>query len=251
MALKKIRKLLSVLFNRQYLTVALLHRVFPSIEHNFLWSNNYRTIVDIGANNGQFTLASRKHNKESNIYAFEPLSKPAETFSSIFRDDPKVKLFRVAVGPEARRSVMNVSRSNDSSSILPISDLQNELFPNTYKDSSEEIVEETLESLLGNNEIIAPALLKIDVQGYELEVVKGSRACLDSFIHVYCECSYVPLYESQPLASEIVEYMMEAGFYLHGVYNTCYTKHGVAIQSDFLFMRNIRDPSPGSDSVSS
>jgi hypothetical protein len=111
------------------------------------------------------------------------------------------------------------------------------LFPNTYKDRSELVFEDTLESALGPHEIFEPSLLKIDVQGYELEVLKGSLLSLSKFTYVYCECSYLPLYEGQPLASDIVKFMMEQGFELDGVYNTCHTKQGDAIQSDFLFKR--------------
>jgi FkbM family methyltransferase len=234
----RLKKLLSVFSDKSYFRAALKYRVFPSLEHEFLWSRGFQTVVDVGANKGQFSLASRKNLSSASVYAFEPLAKPAAIFSSLFNNDQKVTLFNIAIGPKKRESVMNVSHSDDSSSILEISDLQNDLFPNTYKNGSEVICENTLESALAPYEIFEPSLLKIDVQGYELEVLKGSLLSLSKFTHVYCECSYLSLYEGQALASDIVKFMMEQGFRLDGVYNTCYTKQGGAIQSDFLFKRD-------------
>jgi FkbM family methyltransferase len=233
----RLKKLLFIFLNKLYLRAAFLYRVFPSLEHHFLWIRQFRTVVDIGANKGQFSLAARKNLKDAEIYAFEPQAKAAEIFSSIFKHDQKVHFFEIAIGPEKRESVMNISHSDDSSSLLKISDLQNSLFPDTYKSGSEVICEDTLESVLGRNNIIEPSLLKIDVQGYEMEVLKGSLFCLDKFTHIYCECSYLSLYEGQPLASDIVKFMVEHNFDLDGIYNTCHTSQGEAIQSDFLFKR--------------
>lgn len=238
MRLIRLKKLLATFTHKAYLKGAFLYRVFPSIEHDFLWSIAFRTIVDIGANKGQFSLAARKNLKNAEIFAFEPLAKPAEKISRLFKYDDSVTIFKIAIGPERRQTLMNVSHSDDSSSLLEISELQNNLFPDTYKDSTEMINEDTLESALDHYEICEPSLLKIDVQGYEMEALKGSLIYLKKFTHVYCECSYLSLYGDQPLASEIVEFMFEQGFNLDGIYNTCYTKDGIAIQSDFLFKRD-------------
>ena len=233
----RLKKLFSMLLNKRYFRAGFVYRVFPSIEHEFLWSLDFKTVVDVGANKGQFSLASREHLKDATVYAFEPQAKPAAIFESVFKGDDKVILFKMAVGREARESIMNISHSDDSSSILNISDLQNEIFPNTYKNGSEVIVENTMESALDPECIVGLSLLKIDVQGYELEVLMGSLSCMSKFSYVYCECSYLSLYEGQALASDVIQFMMEHGFHVDGVYNTCYTKGGDAIQSDFLFKR--------------
>jgi hypothetical protein len=55
-------------------------------------------------------------------------------------------------------------------------------------------------------------LLKIDVQGSELQVLQGRRPALDLIDEVYCECSFVELYEGQALADEVICHLRDRGF---------------------------------------
>jgi len=94
-----------------------------------------------------------------------------------------------------------------------------------------------LASVLRRDQIVAPALLKIDVQGFELEVLKGSRELLNLFETVYVEASYLELYEGQALAGDVIEFMRECGFEIQGVYNQYEHEIRGALQADFLFVR--------------
>ena len=82
-----------------------------------------------------------------------------------------------------------------------------------------------------------PALLKIDVQGYELAVLAGCDSLLAAFAFVYVECSFVELYDGQALATDVVDFLSARGFALAGVYNLTYNRVGAAVQGDFLFSR--------------
>jgi len=94
-----------------------------------------------------------------------------------------------------------------------------------------------LDNFISAADLVAPALLKIDVQGFELEALQGCASLLGSFQYVYVECSFVELYEGQALAHDVIGYLGEHGFRLSGIYNTHYDKSGLAIQGDFLFER--------------
>jgi len=84
-------------------------------------------------------------------------------------------------------------------------------------------------------------LLKIDVQGFELEVLKSAETLLPLFDWVYVECSYVPLYEGQALANEIISYLEACGFRLSGQYNPSYARVGGGLlQADLLFENSQR-----------
>jgi len=84
---------------------------------------------------------------------------------------------------------------------------------------------------------LSPALLKLDVQGFELEALKGCEDLLHCFAWVYAECSFVELYEGQALADGVIAWLRERGCVLSGVYNMTYDKQGRAVQADFLFCR--------------
>ena len=75
------------------------------------------------------------------------------------------------------------------------------------------------------------------MQGYELEALRGCGSLLAHFTWVYCECSFLPLYEGQALADEVIAWLRERGLRLVGVYNLAYDRGGQAVQADFLFQR--------------
>jgi len=199
---------------------------------------NCQTVIDIGANRGQFALAARHCFPQARIISFEPLPGPAARFERIFAADDLVALHRVAVGPNRQRTTIHISRSDDSSSLLPITTLQNALFPGTAEKDVAEVIVGPLDEFIGPAEILHSALLKLDVQGYELEALKGCATLIQHFTYVYAECSFVELYAGQALADDVVAWLRERAFRLRGVHNMQYDNSGRAIQGDFLFARD-------------
>jgi FkbM family methyltransferase len=196
-----------------------------------------RTIIDIGANRGQFALAARTFIPRAELHAFEPLSEPANIFSRIFQGDSGVCLHCVAIGPRPHVGIMHVSARDDSSSLLEIAELQVRTFPGTNEVGTQEVPVTTLECALGNRIILEPALLKLDVQGYELQVLTGCSSLMQSFSCVYVECSFIELYREQALAPEIISFLLAQGFELFGTYNLVHDEARRPVQGDFLFVR--------------
>jgi len=235
----RLKKLAYILLNLNLLKTFLKFRVLATFQHSQVLKNKYRTIVDIGANRGQFSLAASQ-NPDALIYAFEPLSKPAEIFKKVFKNNNNVKFFNVAIGNTEKETSINVSAKDDSSSLLEISQLQNELFPGTFKDSVEEVFLAPLEKFINEDDLISPALLKLDVQGYELEALKGCQKLLKGFDHIYCECSFISLYKGQKLSSEIISFLNDHDFELAGFFNLKKTPDGDCIQADLLFASRLK-----------
>ena len=232
-------KLNSILRNQYFLGSLLLHGVAASTEHRKLLSclthQEFQTVVDIGANRGQFALAARQYFPAAKIVSFEPLKEPASIFRRVFNSDPKVVLHEIAIGPAEGEMTIHVSRQDDSSSLLPITSLQNQLFPGTGEKEVRTIKVNPLDAVLNSKDIEMPALLKLDVQGYERQALEGCKSLLRMFSCVYVECSFVELYSGQSLAHEIITYLDHFGFALSGVYNLSYDRSGKAIQGDFFF----------------
>lgn len=74
------------------------HGVAASVEHYHLRSRGYNTIIDVGANRGQFSLFARHYYSHAMIYAFEPLDNPFSKLSALFASDPRVRVVKSAVG---------------------------------------------------------------------------------------------------------------------------------------------------------
>lgn len=87
-------------------------------------------------------------------------------------------------------------------------------------------------------ELVSPVLLKLDVQGAELDVLRGAAKLLSKIDAIYCEVSFVELYAQQPTASEIISFLRDHNFLLRGVFNMSTTKQFGATQADLLFSRS-------------
>ncbi|MGC2456939.1 MAG: FkbM family methyltransferase [Gallionellaceae bacterium] len=196
-----------------------------------------RLLVDIGANRGQFALVARHCFPNAKIISFEPLQKPAAIFRRVFSGDGNVQLHQVAIGAAAETRAMHISQRDDSSSLLPISSVQTTMFPGTAEVAQVDVRVAPLDEFLKAEQMLAPALLKLDVQGFEYEALAGCESLLKHFDWIYCECSFVELYAGQKLAWEIINWLSDRGFHLAGVFNTAYDSCGQAVQADFLCKR--------------
>ncbi len=237
--LAKARKLAGILTVPAWREVLRRHRVAAGVEHARVLRNlgPLRTVVDIGANRGQFALAARHVFPQARIVSFEPLAGPAALWRKVFAGDARATLIEAAVGPDPGEAQIHLSARDDSSSLLPITARQNALFPGTAEAGTETIRVVRLADALPAADIEAPALLKLDVQGFELQALAGCEAVLDRFDWVYVECSFVELYAGQAFADEVIAWLRERGFVLRGVYNVTDDRHGLAVQADFLFGR--------------
>lgn len=233
--LKQARKLGQCLRRRPFRR-GLRYGVAAGVEHlALLRPLELASVVDIGANVGQFSLAVLALHPRARIHAFEPLSAPAATFEQLFAREAQVTLRRSAIGPTEDTATMHVSRRNDSSSLLPITALQTATFPGTDETRTESVQVAPLDSFIAPEEIERPALLKLDVQGFELEALRGCASLLPRFAYVYVEASFIQLYAGQALAHEVIAFLAEFGFTITGVYNSTYDLQGRSIQADFLF----------------
>jgi FkbM family methyltransferase len=231
----KLRKLAAICRCAAYRR-ALCMGVAAAAEHESLLGRlAFRTVVDVGANHGQFALVSRRCFPGARIVSFEPLPGPAARFRRVFAGDPSVTLQQVAIAPDPGEATMHISGRDDASSLLPITATQEVLFPGTAEVGTATVQVGPLHEFMTVEEIEPPALLKLDVQGFELEALRGCEKLLREFSFVYTECSFVELYAGQALADEVIAWLRERGFCMAGIDNLTYDRAGRAIQADCLF----------------
>jgi FkbM family methyltransferase len=234
----RLGKALQVVRSSEFLRALLRHGVLAGTDHRNVLLNDFATVVDVGANRGQFSLAVRRWCPNARIIAFEPLPGPASKFRTLFRGDKSVSLHETAIGRESGQQAMHVSGRDDSSSLLPISHVQVQKFPGTEEVSTIVVRVSPLDAFVTAAEILSPAMLKLDVQGFELEALRGCDALLRRFTQIYCECSFIELYRGQALAADVVEWLAAKGFRLTGVFNLAYDEQGQTLQGDLLFNQN-------------
>ena len=188
------------------------------IVNNLRKKADFKTIIDVGANGGQFAKTSSFFFKNANIYSFEPLPDQYKELNSTMRLSDRISLYNLALGNESGKIQFNKNSYGHISSVLEIN--PENLNPN-YKRSEFKKIEvkiEKLDNVIMQNLCIYPVLLKLDVQGYELEVLKGSTRLLDKSIdYIVVEANLEALYTGQPSFTELNRFLNENGFELDGM----------------------------------
>lgn len=208
----------------------------PTVEHiGALRSLKPCTVIDVGANKGQFSLVAHYLFPDAKVHAFEPLESERRIYQSVISGP--VQIHSVALGAEKGTADFFVASRADSSSLLAPGKGQEAAY-GVGLSSTTTVSVDRLENIIGVTELVAPVLLKLDVQGAELQALHGAEGILPHVDAVYCEVSFVELYERQPKASAIVSFLDRHGFTLSGVFNLSVTTRFGPTQADFLFCRN-------------
>lgn len=236
----RVTKALRALSTQRSRGPLLRERVVPSYEliDVLQHAGEVATVIDVGANRGQFSLLARELWPHSTIHAFEPLANPAAVFARIHGADRNVHLHQVALSERGGESEMHVAGRDDSSSLLPIGIHQTTAYPESAEVGRERVRTAKVEEILDMNGLRTPLLLKLDVQGYEdrlLAAMSGSLVARAEFI--LCELSFVELYAGQALAGRTVRRLTKEGFDVAAVGSTAVHPGLGAIQCDFLFKR--------------
>jgi FkbM family methyltransferase len=172
---------------------------------------NPKTILDIGANIGVFAKTAEKVFPEAKKYCFEPNS----DITGEIRNIPHTKLYNCALGSVNEKIRINLSSHHPSSSFLKrnlISDKHTEM----RQIASREVDVRRLDDILDESEIIKPLLIKIDVEGYELEVIRGGNKIISLAELVIVETSYESILVGQPIFKDLHEAMLKIGFNYYG-----------------------------------
>lgn len=214
--------------------------VAPTIEHfATLERVAPRTVVDAGANRGQFSLAVREVSSDTKIVAFEPLPEIADRLNRSFVEDPNFTCYPVGLGAEAEQKSMIVAKASDSSSFFEPTNRQVAMYPKAAPVRRQDVRVERLDLIVQSCDLERPSLLKIDVQGAEMDVLSGAAGVLSSFDAVLVELSFVELYAGQPLAGSVICWLAERGFDLVDISQISRDSGGAAVQADILFLRKV------------
>ena len=197
--------------------------------------------LDVGANEGQFAHDFRAVYK-GDLISFEPVSAPFNRLSEIASHDPRWKVYQLALGSQNSTQTMNVFRSTDFSSFLKTNAYCAKRGGETVMGTGQEVVsvrrlDDVLEELVPdcNRRRI---FLKVDTQGYDLEVFKGLGNKLERVVAIQSEVSVIPIYDEMPHWTDCISFYENAGFGVVGLFPV--TWDGVrVIEFDCLMVRDL------------
>lgn len=231
-------KLARIVSHRGYRR-ALRQGVAAAVEHEQLHIPiEPRTVLDVGANRGQFALVAAHRWPDARLICFEPLPAAVARLTEVLATTPaSAEVRNVALTDTPGEAKLHVSRADDSSSLLPIGFRQPATFPGTDEVGVITVRAARLDDEVDIGQLARPVLLKIDVQGGELHVLRGATAALDHVDAVLVECSFVEFYEGQPLAHELVGFLAGYGLVLTGAGVPTTDRTGRVVQIDLVFGR--------------
>lgn len=178
-----------------------------------LSGNPPAVIYDIGANVGTWTLLAKAVFPSSEIHAFEPLPGHVKQFNQSTERIDRVVLHEIGLGSNTGSAVMNVTDFSDASSFLPLSDSGRRHW-DLGNVSETSVPIHRLDDWIRAHGLPNPNLIKLDVQGFELEVLKGATNALARSSAVLTEVSFFEIYEGQCLFHEVTRFLSDSGFHL-------------------------------------
>ena len=172
------------------------------------YNMNINGVVHIGAHYGE-EIQEYVDNGIQKITVFEPLSLNFDILSKRLQNvNADIQGYQVALGSEKGSATMYLSSNEaQSSSILkPKEHLEHH--PYVTFDGTEEVEVD----ILDDYDVSNANFMNIDVQGYELEVLKGGKKTLEHIDYVYCEVNRGEMYENNAMIDEVDEYLGSYGF---------------------------------------
>lgn len=135
-----------------------------------------RCIFDVGANVGQFAESFAGHCPTADIWSFEPVPESYEQLAKLAVRHPKIRPFKLALGDKEEQQSMNLYPISTMNSLAA-----NPMFESihSFPTSSIEVSVTRLDEFCRSKEIAKIDLLKIDTEGFDLQVLHGARATLE------------------------------------------------------------------------
>ncbi len=198
-----------------------------------------RTVLDVGANTGQFAVAAAKLFPGARVYSFEPLPACVTQLRRHASKLPNLTIYPFALGDhEADDLPFHVNSNNQSSSALRLTEGHRTAFPDEKETASTTVKASTLDRIFELIDLAPPVLLKLDVQGYEAKVLLGGVKTLRRVDYVVLEASLRPMYDGEVLFLDLVRVMAGYGFrFLRPVGWLADRETDEVLQMDALFER--------------
>lgn len=169
-----------------------------------------RTIFDLGANVGTWSQLARAVVPDAAIHAFEPIPQYQQAFQQNTAKISNLTLHKVGAGRENKKEKFNFA--GHSSSFLEVTENITNMFPGEKKAGEFVVDMIRIDDYVRTQGIPKPDLMKLDVEGYELEVLGGAVDCMKTCRYIILEVSFIERHRGQPLFHDVIAFMAQHGF---------------------------------------
>jgi FkbM family methyltransferase len=198
-----------------------------------------KTVLDVGANQGESAIELHEKLPTARVVSFEPLPDSYQAMVENLQNASWWRGFNLAAGAENGEAEIHRSEYALSSSLLPMAELHKENYPYTAGSSVQKIKVTTLDHVLATENITGPFLLKLDVQGFEMPALSGATQTLKNCTAIICETSFVELYQGQQLFGDVAQFLQAQGFvYVGSAGQRNSPLTGRPLQQDAIFLKS-------------
>ena len=175
-------------------------------------------VFDVGANEGRFAAGLRAEGYAGRIVSFEPAAAAFARLAAAADSDPGWEVVNRALGSATGSASLRVSAASEYSSLLEWDPAGPWPDRGAAPVATEEVEVRRLEDEFGEHVSSSErCFLKIDTQGYDLEVLEGAGSALERFAGAQVELPLTPLYRDQPPIDALLRFMRERGFVLWAI----------------------------------
>lgn len=197
-----------------------------------------QTVLDVGANTGQFARRIRSQLPGAVIHCFEPLPKTLQLLRKASRKDQRIYFHAIALGDSEGEAEMFENAFTPSSSLLAMTQAHVRAFPFSGASRTVRVPVARLDTWAGSHELREPLLIKLDVQGYEDRVLRGGVRTMARACALIVEMSFQELYRDQLLFDGMYTLLRNLGFQCVGFENVLLDpSSGATLQVDAIFLR--------------
>lgn len=189
-------------------------------------------VIHVGAHHGEEYEAYLKYGIKDMIF-FEPVAYNFAQLKKNISEDDNIKLFNLAIGNDTCERKMYIETRNDRNSCSILEPyIVSDMYPWITFDSFETVHLDKLDNIEFDRNLFN--VLNIDVQGYELEVLKGAVNTLKHIDILYIELNAVEMYEGCGLVSDIDEFLIDMTRVIDNINVNGRWGDGLYIKNDYL-----------------
>lgn len=197
--------------------------------------NDLNVLIDVGANNGNFTKLLRSIKPIDKVFFCEANANNLITLEKFKHKNDSI-ISSIISNKEGEERFF-IYEKESTSSLFSFDENMKELSELNLKAVEERVLNAiTIDKLVEENKIKEIDLLKIDVQGAELKVLEGANNSLPRIKNIWVEVSMKRVYKNTPIFSEIYEYLDHRGFIFKSFCPVFKSKDGEILQADVLFV---------------
>ncbi|MEN8130159.1 MAG: FkbM family methyltransferase [Pseudomonadota bacterium] len=200
-------------------------------------------VLDVGAHHGWFLHSWQEWCPKAEVHAFEPTAESYAKMNDLYGKNPRVHLVRAGVGAQAGELTLKILKESQVSNsfLTPDATIWGGIEYRTGDIEQRLVSVITLDDYCARAGIQSVFMIKIDVQGFEKEVLKGAGRTLEITDYVFVESGIRRLYEGAPSFAEVHLEMEKRGFHLMTM-RAWHRGNNSLVETDMLFRRNELTP---------